>query len=774
MSKEFKSFLQGLLQKNPAKRMSWPALLDHPFVKLNDADKEKGRLEKQFYASLSGHGGPRSRLSSLIANSNLQNYGTSSSGVTGTGSKFDSFGTMNIRDGSIIGSIDGLPHNKAREDRKRKEDVERQKVIEKLKAQAIERDAIASSGRMTTKGSHQFQSPSKSNALYPSQLPTNTEDERQRMVSIFSTPVSKSSNITASTGSTSAPASDATSIASTVMSGVPVDMLSPSVNLKSTFASPANIHDSSTPLGHTNMSSQGNTSSLGTPSRRRESAPISTDRGSLSTGHSAHPIDDHRSLNARNTIASVQPVSYDNESINSRGPTNYFGLKSKQFLDGDTPSSNDIPDNVMNEKLRYSSKKFDLDIDNHDQRTYLENNTQKMSQLMSENNEANSSLKNTIDKTISSGYSPSARDHDKFSTMKNYDHRDDTSDHCSYLMDNVEISGHVNISVSDLYEDEFSYDDDISNPYNLASSRPTSRALSSKRNDISDIHQKDGNRSIDSNDSYDEDDFYTETVQHTARTDISDTLPSDGKNQSQSEKLGVEVDQENDEISSLLEEKDYWDSLHKYVTTNKAENLLQFTSSPSFAGHLDVFLSSNIELDNFITHKKYDESFKIVMELIDRVTETCLSVSRVCVSFLASFFPRINQVISPSNHQLNGEIGAERSKIISVLRTCSNLCQDIPAIRDFLRIFHKGNLFASQNDQDGKFGRMQATLDDNLLQYHKIIHQVLLKGVQFLQNLLLLPTDHEFRQVQVISELIDSISSTGSYRLTPQNQKVSL
>lgn len=27
------TFLQGLLQKNPAKRMSWPQILEHPFVK---------------------------------------------------------------------------------------------------------------------------------------------------------------------------------------------------------------------------------------------------------------------------------------------------------------------------------------------------------------------------------------------------------------------------------------------------------------------------------------------------------------------------------------------------------------------------------------------------------------------------------------------------------------------------------------------------------------------------------------------------------------------
>ena len=32
MSQPFRSFLQGLLQKDPRKRLSWPHLLYHPFV----------------------------------------------------------------------------------------------------------------------------------------------------------------------------------------------------------------------------------------------------------------------------------------------------------------------------------------------------------------------------------------------------------------------------------------------------------------------------------------------------------------------------------------------------------------------------------------------------------------------------------------------------------------------------------------------------------------------------------------------------------------------
>lgn len=32
ISPHFKSFLKGLLNKKPSERLSWPALLDHPFV----------------------------------------------------------------------------------------------------------------------------------------------------------------------------------------------------------------------------------------------------------------------------------------------------------------------------------------------------------------------------------------------------------------------------------------------------------------------------------------------------------------------------------------------------------------------------------------------------------------------------------------------------------------------------------------------------------------------------------------------------------------------
>jgi len=38
MSSEFRDFLQGLLTKEPKKRLDWPDLLHHPFVRLTDAE----------------------------------------------------------------------------------------------------------------------------------------------------------------------------------------------------------------------------------------------------------------------------------------------------------------------------------------------------------------------------------------------------------------------------------------------------------------------------------------------------------------------------------------------------------------------------------------------------------------------------------------------------------------------------------------------------------------------------------------------------------------
>lgn len=46
MSPEFKSFLKGLLNKNPAERLTWPDLLNHPFI-AETASEKKARAERE-------------------------------------------------------------------------------------------------------------------------------------------------------------------------------------------------------------------------------------------------------------------------------------------------------------------------------------------------------------------------------------------------------------------------------------------------------------------------------------------------------------------------------------------------------------------------------------------------------------------------------------------------------------------------------------------------------------------------------------------------------
>ena len=107
ISREFKSFLQGLLQKNPTRRLTWPHLLDHPFVKETEADRDHSRQEKTHYASCGGQGGPRVRLESIMGAAN---------------DKEIMFSTMSIKhqqDGSYLinghngGHNSNLPHAQA-------------------------------------------------------------------------------------------------------------------------------------------------------------------------------------------------------------------------------------------------------------------------------------------------------------------------------------------------------------------------------------------------------------------------------------------------------------------------------------------------------------------------------------------------------------------------------------------------------------------------------------------------------------------------------------
>ena len=113
MSRDFKSFLQGLLQKNPVKRLTWPHLLHHPFVKETAADRDATTARLGWGAnnmqgsprtappgaeSASGYGGregPRERLESIIAAEKRDDINEP---------RDDMFGTQHIRNGVIIGA----------------------------------------------------------------------------------------------------------------------------------------------------------------------------------------------------------------------------------------------------------------------------------------------------------------------------------------------------------------------------------------------------------------------------------------------------------------------------------------------------------------------------------------------------------------------------------------------------------------------------------------------------------------------------------------------
>lgn len=49
MSADFKSFLQGLLNKTPSERLSWPELLHHPFIKETDSEKNARKINSEDY-----------------------------------------------------------------------------------------------------------------------------------------------------------------------------------------------------------------------------------------------------------------------------------------------------------------------------------------------------------------------------------------------------------------------------------------------------------------------------------------------------------------------------------------------------------------------------------------------------------------------------------------------------------------------------------------------------------------------------------------------------
>ena len=66
MSPPFRSFLQGLLQKDPRKRLAWPHLLSHPFVAAT-ADDQATALASAASFQKTGTGPPRFRLEQFMS-----------------------------------------------------------------------------------------------------------------------------------------------------------------------------------------------------------------------------------------------------------------------------------------------------------------------------------------------------------------------------------------------------------------------------------------------------------------------------------------------------------------------------------------------------------------------------------------------------------------------------------------------------------------------------------------------------------------------------------
>jgi len=69
MTPEFKSFLQGLLNKTPSERLSWPELLQHPFVRETDQEKKDRKTRQELYTQWAAsvhHSGGRQQMAEIF------------------------------------------------------------------------------------------------------------------------------------------------------------------------------------------------------------------------------------------------------------------------------------------------------------------------------------------------------------------------------------------------------------------------------------------------------------------------------------------------------------------------------------------------------------------------------------------------------------------------------------------------------------------------------------------------------------------------------------
>ena len=48
---DFKTFLKGLLNKDPKKRLGWPDLLNHPFIRETETEKDERKKKNEHFSN---------------------------------------------------------------------------------------------------------------------------------------------------------------------------------------------------------------------------------------------------------------------------------------------------------------------------------------------------------------------------------------------------------------------------------------------------------------------------------------------------------------------------------------------------------------------------------------------------------------------------------------------------------------------------------------------------------------------------------------------------
>ena len=87
MTPEFQSFLEGLLNKTPSERLSWPDLLNHPFIKETEQEKKERKVRTDLYnkwAAREHPSGGRDEMKEILENSPFSFDNASSDNAEGS------------------------------------------------------------------------------------------------------------------------------------------------------------------------------------------------------------------------------------------------------------------------------------------------------------------------------------------------------------------------------------------------------------------------------------------------------------------------------------------------------------------------------------------------------------------------------------------------------------------------------------------------------------------------------------------------------------------